>query len=598
MFHRIQWRIAVAYVLLIVLAMLALGLYLFTSLRAQQLATLEDELAREATLIADDATIRMAAQPGSVDLDPLAKALGPAIGARVTLIAADGTVLGDSDHDPRTMENHGGRPEVIQALRFGRGESQRHSATLDRDLLYVAVPMRRGNQTVGVARVALSIREVDAATNRLALVVGLATSGTALLAIVVALLLARTLTEPLGRLTRMARRLATGDLQQRIVLDRPDEVGQLAAAFNQMAIDLRQTIAAIEAQRSEVEAILAGMADGVVIIDEDDTVVTMNRAAERMLETTATVAKGKTAAAVLRHHALIERLDRGAGRDPERPLVVEIGHDHRQVQVVLTPVRVGSLVRRVVLLQDVTELRRAEAIRRDFVANVSHELRTPLASLRALVETLEDGALDDPPAAREFLGRMHVEVDGLSQLVEELLELARIESGRIQLRRVRQDVVAIVARAVERLRPQADRQGITLILSPGERRIDAVVDSDRLHQVIVNLVHNAVKFTPPGGTVTVRTERRDDQVAIIVADTGIGVAAADLPRLFERFYKVDRSRASAGTGLGLAIVKHLVQAHGGRVWAESPGEGHGTTVTVLLPVHDARAPLFTAALAE
>jgi two-component system phosphate regulon sensor histidine kinase PhoR len=203
--------------------------------------------------------------------------------------------------------------------------------------------------------------------------------------------------------------------------------------------------------------------------------------------------------------------------------------------------------------------------------------------LLALVETLEGGALDDPSVAREFLDRMHVEVDRLTQMVEELLELARIESGRIQLRFRKANVSRVVREAAERLRPQAERQNLTLTVSAPDGPVEAVVDGDRLHQVIVNLVHNAVKFTPPGGAIRIHVEAREGQVAISVADTGIGVSQADLPRLFERFYKADRSRSSPGTGLGLAIVKHVVQAHSGTVRAESAGRGLGTTFVVTLP---------------
>ncbi len=582
MFTRIHWRIAVAYVALILLAMLSLGLYLTSTLRAQALATLEDQLAREARLVADDATYHLVSRSGTADLDPLAKELGRQIGARVTLIARDGTVLGDSDHDPRTMENHGTRPEVLQALQLGRGESERHSATLDRDLLYVAVPMHNRDQIVGVARVALPVREVDDPLNRLALVVGVATSATAVLAIVLAIIIARVTAGPLARLTKMARLLASGHLSERIAVDTRDEVGQLAEAFNDMANELRQKIDAIEQQRSETSAILAGMADGVVIVDRDGRVVALNRAAERMLEIDEAAARGRSVAEVIRQHELIEHLARGGV--PGEPLVVALGREHRQVQVVVTPVRVKGTLRQVVLLQDVTELRRAELIRRDFVANVSHEIRTPLASLRALVETLEDGALADPPAAREFLARMHVEVDGLSQMVEELLELARIESGRVRFDFAKTDVGSVVEAAAERLRPQAERQGLVLTIDRPAEPVEAVIDADRVRQVVINLVHNAVKFTPPGGSITVAVERNADEVTITVVDTGVGVAREDLPRLFERFYKTDRSRASPGTGLGLAIVKHLVQAHGGRVWAESAGEGRGATFTVALPI--------------
>jgi len=422
----------------------------------------------------------------------------------------------------------------------------------------------------------------------LAFVVGAAMGVAVVLAILMAILITRTTIEPIDRLIQVAQRMAEGDLDQAIQVGSQDEFGQLASVFQNIALDLRQKMAAIENQRAEVAAILGGMADGALIVDDEGRVVAMNRAAEQMLEIDEATAQGRTVTEVVRHHALVARLTDAPSADV--PLVVEVGRDRRQVQVVVTPVRVGKATRQVVLLQDVTALRHAEAIRRDFVANVSHELRTPLASLRALVETLEDGALEDPPAAREFLGRMHVEVDGLSHMVEELLELARIESGRVHLQFTRADVGQVVASAAERLRPQAERQGITLRIAIPEDPVEAAIDAQRLQQVVINLVHNAIKFTPPGGTVSVAVESRNLYVAIVIADTGIGVAPEYVPRLFERFYKADRSRASSGTGLGLAIVKHLVQAHGGHVWATSPGEGQGTTFTVVVPARGPTGP--------
>ena len=447
-------------------------------------------------------------------------------------------------------------------------------------VLIVAVTFALGIYLVNVAR-----DQPAPSPENLALAVGAAMGVAVILAIFMVILITRTTIEPIDRLIRIAQRMADGDLDQSILIDSSDKVGQLASEFQNIALDLRQKLEAIEEQRAEVAAILGGMADGALVVDDDRRVIAMNRAAEQMLEVDEATARGRTVAEVVRHHALVARL---VGVPPtDTPLVVEVGRDRRQVQVVVTPVRVGKATRQVVLLQDVTALRQAEAIRRDFVANVSHELRTPLASLRALVETLEDGALEDPPAAREFLGRMHVEVDGLSHMVEELLELARIESGRVQLHFTKMDVGPVVADAAERLRPQAERQGVTLKIVVSEKPVEAAIDAQRLQQVVINLVHNGIKFTPPGGSVSVAVELRSPYVAIVIADTGIGVARDYLPRLFERFYKADRSRATSGTGLGLAIVKHLVQAHGGHVWATSPGEGQGTTFTVLVP---ARGP--------
>jgi len=230
-------------------------------------------------------------------------------------------------------------------------------------------------------------------------------------------------------------------------------------------------------------------------------------------------------------------------------------------------------------------MRRAEAVRREFVANVSHELRTPLASLKALVETLEEGAIEDPPAAREFLAQMHVEVDSLAQLVQELLELSRIESGQAQPNRESVDPVTLLRAAERRLRRQAERIGVTLSVDEGKALPAVHADPHLIERILINLIHNALKFTPSGGRVRLRATAVADAVRLSVEDTGMGLPAEELGRIFERFYKVDRSRASRGTGLGLAIAKHVVQAHGGRIWAESEGEGRGATFHFTLPAH-------------
>nr|AFK79164.1 phosphate regulon sensor protein PhoR [uncultured bacterium F25-01] len=390
------------------------------------------------------------------------------------------------------------------------------------------------------------------------------------------------ITESLGRLARLADRLASGEPVEPVMVDSShDEVSDLADSFNAMAATLQRKIEGIEEQRVEAAAILDGMGDGVIIVDDSLHVVAVNRAAEQILEVGEKEVRGASVAEVIRHHDVVGLLE--LKKQTDGPLIVEIGRDRHQVQVVVTPVQVGEATRQIILFQDVTELRRAETIRRDFVANVSHELRTPLAALRLLVETLEDGALDDSTVARDFLNRMHGEVDRLNQMVEELLELARIESGRVHYRFRRGNLAAAIGEAVERMRPQAERQNIELILTTPPEPVEALIDADRLHQVIVNLVHNAVKFTPSGGTVTVEVRPGNHYHEIAIADTGIGVAAEAVTRLFERFYKVDRSRGSPGTGLGLAIVKHLVLAHGGKVWAESPGPGLGATFHIELP---------------
>jgi two-component system phosphate regulon sensor histidine kinase PhoR len=366
-----------------------------------------------------------------------------------------------------------------------------------------------------------------------------------------------------------------------------------------MAARLRDLIGTLSTDRARLRAVLAAMADGLLLLDDGERVVLANRAAADLLglpgevDQGAASEDGRRLIELVHDHELYELVRQALARRQLLSDMVRLGPSGRYLRITATPMPGGG-GSALVLVQDVTEIRRAETIRRDFAANVSHELKTPIASLKALVETLEDGALEDPPAARDFLQRMHVEVDRIAQLVEELLELARIESGRARMTFEPRDAAQMVATAVERLRPQADRAGVTLVVRPGAELPPVRADASRIEGVVVNLVHNAIKFTPAGGRVEAAVDRFELDgrpcVRVAVVDTGAGIPAEDIPRLFERFYKADKSRASSGTGLGLAIVKHVVQAHGGQVGVESE-VGVGSTFWFTLPLVAAAAPL-------
>jgi two-component system phosphate regulon sensor histidine kinase PhoR len=403
----------------------------------------------------------------------------------------------------------------------------------------------------------------------------------------VSVAIARAIAHPIQALTDSAIRLAHGQPHRPLPLGAGGEVGELAGAFDDMAERVRAHVKSIEEERGRLAAMLANIPDGVIITNGAGEITLINAAAERLLRLSADSA-GRRLIEVVRDHEIVDLVDQALrpGAAPVTRLIeLDVGDGRASIQAIGVSLPAGpdSEGRALVVLQDVTELRRVESVRRDFVANVSHELRTPVASLKAMVETLEGGALDDPAAARDFLARMHVEVDDLIQLIEELLELSRIESGRVTLRLQPMDPGPVVAAAVERLQTQAQRQGLDLALKLDDDRPQVVIDPDRLQQVVMNLVHNAIKFTEPGGCVLVKVGRHDGEVHVRVQDSGVGIAPDELGRLFERFYKVDRSRSSGGTGLGLAIAKHLTQAHGGRVWAESAGPGRGATFVVAIP---------------
>ncbi len=323
------------------------------------------------------------------------------------------------------------------------------------------------------------------------------------------------------------------------------------------------------------------MTDGVIILNRDGAVRLLNPAAARLLHTTEEKSMRRSFVQTARDHRIAEVWTRCQHTGQEEVAAIELGPT-QFVRVIVTPFLKRASRGYLVMLQDLTQIRRLQTVRQDFISNISHELRTPLASLRALVETLRDGALDDLPVAHRFLDRMETEVDALTQMVEELLELSRIESGQVPLRLNPMLPAAAIQPGVDRLRAQAERNKVTLNYTVPRDLPLVLVDAGRIQQVVTNLVHNAIKFTPVNGVIEISADADPEWVIVSVTDDGIGIAASDLPRIFERFFKTDRSRAVGGTGLGLAIAKHIVQAHGGKIWAESV-EGKGSKFCFTLP---------------
>jgi two-component system phosphate regulon sensor histidine kinase PhoR len=604
MFRSLGWRIAFPYLILILVAMGGLSVYASGLVRQSHLSDLEAELTGEALLIAD--TVKSASdwQGAGTTFDGLAQHYADLLDARVTFIDANGTVLGDSHADRREMDNHSARPEIQDALDGGQGSSIRFSQTMGYEMMYLAVPVMSEKGLEGFARVALPLSQVEAHVARLRRVTLLAALLAVLGAAVLTLVIAGRIARPVRRLTDVVHRVTAGDLDARLLPTTQDEVGELTRSFNQMAGRLRQTIQSLTERQAQLSAVLDNMADGVLITDSQGLVRLINPAAAAILQADEEQALGRSFAQVARDHRLIDLWRRCYKGRVEQVEPVEMDRQQAFLQFIVTPLQNGEERACLIILQDLTRMRRLETVRRDFISNISHELRTPMASLKALVDTLRDGALEDPPAAQRFLDRMDVEVDALTQMVQELLQLSRIESGRAPIRMETVTVADVVIPPVERLRPQAERAQLALSVDVPAGLPRLLADMERVQQVVTNLVHNAIKFTPPGGSIQVSASRLDiagrdwadwestglelddldtgEWVLITVTDTGVGIPAQDLSRVFERFYKADRARSGGGTGLGLAIAKHIVQAHDGHIWAASV-EGQGSTFYVAFP---------------
>jgi two-component system phosphate regulon sensor histidine kinase PhoR len=586
----IRWRIAIPYIILILVVLVGLAAVLSQIARNAQLDDLQNNLLVQAKVLSEN--IKDEVGTADVDeLDQLSRTWAELLQARVTLIGADGLVLGESDEDRTQMDNHIRRPEIQEALLSGKGSSIRYSITVGTEMMYAAVPVLDGDEIVGFARVALPIDAVEANVSQLRQVILTVAFITAIVAAVVAVVVAHRTIRSVRRLTRVASRMADGDLDARVYPEGRDEIGDLTRTFNYMADQLRDQMLDLANEQERIKAVLDNMADGVVITDSLGHITLINPAAEHLLGTDEEEAIGRTFTETVRHHELIETWQRGCSHQEEQMSVVELIHQESFIQMIVTPLEIAGREACLVILQDLTKIRRLETVRRDFISNISHELRTPLASLKALIETLQSGASDDPPAAERFLDLADQEVDALTQMVQELLELSRIESGRVPLRLAPLMVSEVIEPPLARLKPQAKRKSQKLKVKLPNDLPYVLVDAARIQQVVGNLVHNAIKYTPENGLITIQARRdiaKDDgklYVLISVQDTGEGIPTSEIGRIFERFYKAERARSSGGTGLGLAIAKHLVEIHGGRIWVKSK-EGKGSTFFFTVPAAD------------
>jgi signal transduction histidine kinase len=552
---------------LIVVTMLVAAIVLIAGarLRSRLVEEKTDELARSARLVATQ-------WRANVDPDALAHADGDALGYRVTLVDDTGVVLGDSEFGPDArlrLENHATRPEIIAARVTGMGSALRRSASAGDEELYVAI-----RHPLGYVRVSLTTRRLDdvvSGAQRDVLASGLVALGGAL---ILAFVFARSISQPVVELRDVARAIAGGDLSRRPALSAPGEIGDLATALHRMAEQLTNRVSSLQEDDALMIALIESLEEGVLALDDRGRVVRINERARVLLNVF-------TPVPIALEHLPREHAVRAAITDAlagEVTAQQEVTLFDRTVTVSARPLATAGAV---VTMLDLTMLRKLETIRRDFVANVSHELKTPLTVVGGYAETLLDDSI--PPAQRrQFVETIRENATRMQRIVDELLDLSRIESGGWRPKIGLVDVAGVVSDVFTALEPNASAKGLTLVSTvPPDARVSA--DHTAFRQVVTNLVENAVRYTRDG-SVTLQTRPADAGVWVDVRDTGIGIAPEHLPRIFERFYRVDagRSREQGGTGLGLAIVRHLMDAHGGRVEASSV-VGRGTMISVFFP---------------
>ncbi len=572
-------RFTLPYIILILAVMIGLNLAVSSTQKTLYTRNLETRLLAEARGLAFDVGRMIKTNSIDTDLEEYVTSKASLMDSRITIILPDGTVVGESNANPSEMENHLQRSEVQSALQGKEATATRISSTLGQQYLYAAVPIKSGESVIAVTRLSIPLTEVDASVWALNKAIIWVTLIASVLAVLIAIWITNWTTQPVRQLSSVIKKTP---LAGKLINDDIDEISRLNQAFNNMSHQLHTQIAELTGERTKLAAVLNNMADGILIAGQDGTIQLINPAAEQMFKTTSAEVIGRSLVEVVRHHQLVELWQRCKETGEPQTASYEISLEKMFVQAGATMMDSGMPGAVLLILQDMTRIRKLESLRREFISNVSHELRTPLASMKALTETLREGAVEDPPAAQRFLERMDIEIDTLSQMVEEMLELSRIESGRVPLENRLVFPVDLVDKAVDRMVLQAQRAGLTIEKKVEENLPKVSVDFSRMVQVIVNLLHNAIKFTLPGGVITCGAYKVDEGVVIFVKDTGVGIDPESLPRIFERFYKADKARSGGGTGLGLSIARHLVEAHGGRIWAESE-LNKGTTVSFVLP---------------
>lgn len=528
------------------------------------------------------------------EMDKLVKDMGNNLAVRITIIGPQGQVLAESQKSTKEMDNHRDRPEVKAAIQGKTGSAIRVSATLGYPMLYMAEPVKLAGGAKGALRLAVPMTNIHQSVTKVQQIIFTGTGICLALSTILAFFIARRFTRPIRELTLLAKELTHGNFQARVNVRSGDELGYLSRTLNHMANGLQDMIDDISHEKNKIRAILTSMVDGVVALDFAGRVILVNQAAERMFNRKEAEVMGKYILSLVRNYRVEVLVSQVIAT--RKTIVDEFksatGPD-RILRFHGAPITSDSakLLGVVLVFRDITELRQLEQMRADFVANVSHELKTPLTSIKGFVETLQDGAMEDREVSQRFLEIISEETDRLHRLIADLLSLGHIEAPKFEATLQEVDLNQIVHKTAAVLAPQAEAKGINLGLELTPDLPKVIMEEDLLGQVVLNLMDNAIKYTLSGGRVLVKARREQQLVLVEIIDTGIGIPEESLPRIFERFYRVDkaRSREIGGTGLGLSIVKHILERYGQKITVDStPGKGSVFTFTLAAAHEDER----------
>lgn len=583
---KIFWQLFISYLSVTIITVIAVSVLISLYFRTFHVEKISNDLLKRALLINDNIYDDFISGDYA-RLDSLCKELGAKVQTRITVILPSGRVICDTEEDPAAMDNHSDRPEIIEALAGKNGQSIRYSYTLDMDMLYIAIPSAKDNQVEYVIRTSVPLISIR---NTLSLIYGKIAEIAILLIVIIAvisLILSRRISRPIGELKNGAERFAGGEFEQKIYTTGGYEIGMLADSMNKMADDLDKRIKLLSLQKNEQEAILSSMTEGVIAIDNKEKILNYNLAAEKMLNFERD-SKGKSIREAVINSDFLNFAARTLSekRNIEGEILI-YNHDERIIKVQGTSLlnsnnrKIGALI----VLNDITKIRKLEKIRKDFVSNVSHELRTPITSIKGYLETALDEHLQSGENVQKFLNTALKQVDRLNKIIEDLLSLSRIEQAEKEnfLDQQPVSIKNILESAIQSCQLSANEKDVTVLLSCPEN-LQVKAQSQLFEQAVANLLENAINYSGSKSEVRIEASADDDNVVVKVVDHGIGIEKKHHDRIFERFYRVDkaRSRSTGGTGLGLAIVKHIVQAQGGSISVES-APGQGSTFTIKLP---------------
>ncbi len=583
--RKMLWQLYPPYLGITALSLIVLAVWSAYALKGFHLDRTAETLRIEAGLI-ESRAFELLERGDTASMDSLCKLYGRMSNTRFTLVLQSGRVVGDSDEDPALMNNHADRSEVAAALAGGVGRSLRFSHTLSRDMMYLAIPVKRGGSVPLVIRTAMPVLAINELLHGLYWKMALGALVVLVLMFGINLWLFRHISRPLEELRQGAEMFARGELEHHLPVARSREVGELAEAMNRMSAMLSERIATVTMQRNELEGLLAAMNEGVIVVDRDERVVRINRAAGALFGVRPEDVQGRSIQEVIRNSDLQRFVSSLLVQDAPAEAEVEIHTgETRYLRASGTFLHEQGQRAMLIVLNDVTRLRQLENIRREFVSNVSHELKTPITSIKGFVETLIGGAKNDPADLDRFLAIILKHADRLNSIIEDILDLSRIEQEgeRREVQLERRRLRAVLGAAVQACRLKAEARRVTVDMDCPEG-LDARLNDHLLEMAVANLLDNAIKYSPEGGRVELAASEDSSGVTIRVSDHGPGIEKQHLSRLFERFYRVDkaRSRTLGGTGLGLSIVKHIAQVHQGGVDVEST-PGRGSTFCIRLP---------------